>query len=168
MVIVGSVAFISATAASRAARTISLLAAPGPGFAKLAKSDDPWPGKAGKELGYQFRGYKLTTAQRPAFEYDLGKVHVVDLPIGVAGAAAPTLTRTLSITSDCPPDNLWYRAALGSKIESLADGWYKIDSGLKTRIQGVATPVIRKVAGKDELVVPVTGKQVRLVQEYVW
>ena len=143
--------------------------AKGPAFATLDSQSSPWPKQATKELGYQFRGYRLTKDDRPTFLYDLGKVHVADFPNAVAAGENPTLRRTLTVTSDAPAANLWYRAAVSQKIEALADGWYSV-GGWKTRLEAPTKPVLRQADGQTELLVPVelTGKEFKLVQDYAW
>ena len=77
--------------------------------------------------------------------------------------------RTLKLSSTSTADNLYFRAAVGKKIEATGDGWYKID-GMKMKIESAATPQIREIGGKSELIVPVSFKdgQAQIVQEFVW
>ncbi len=142
----------------------------GVAFAVLGKDNDPWPNKSGRELGYRFRGYRLTPDQRPTFRYTLGPVTVEDFPNAVAGKAAPSLKRTLTLTAERPVKDLWFRAAAGDKIEALAGGWYRVNGEYRVRIESAATPVIRRSGGKQELLVPVRfeNNRARLVEEIVW
>jgi mono/diheme cytochrome c family protein len=139
-------------------------------FALLAKDDEPWPAKKAKELGYQFRGYHLTPDERPTFVYSYGDIRIEDFPNAVAGKEAPSIRRTLSVTSPKPVDALWFRAAAADKIEATGEGWYKINGEWKLRIEAASPPRIRKSGGKVELLVPVRFQEgrARIVQEFVW
>src|SRR5262249_10191587 len=91
----------------------------GPTFAVLTRADEPWPTKPAKELGYKFGGYRLSSDQRPTFLYSFNDVRVEDFPNALAtdDKSAPIIYRTLTLTADRPPQNLWLRAAVASKIE---------------------------------------------------
>jgi hypothetical protein len=139
-------------------------------FAILGKDDEPWPAKKAKELGYHFRGYHLTPDERPTFLYSYGDIRIEDFPNAVAGKEAPSIRRTLSLTSPKPVDALWFRAAAADKIEAAGEGWYKINGEWKLRIEAASPPRIRKSGGKMEVLVPVRFQEgrARIVQEFVW
>jgi hypothetical protein len=138
----------------------------GPSVAVLPKADAPWPGANPKELGYKFLGYTLTKDERPTFRYSLNGLTVADFP-NPSGKENPTLVRTLTLAGQ-QPDGLYFRAAVGTKIEPAADGWYKVD-GYKMRVKG-GEPAVRESAGRRELLVPVrlTDGNAQLVQEIAW
>jgi hypothetical protein len=140
----------------------------GAAFAVLAKSDDAWPTTKPKEQGYKFLGYHLTADERPTFLYSFGPVKVEDFPNAVTGKEV-SLRRTLKLTAEKPADNLYFRAAVGTKIEAVGDGWYRID-GWKMKVAGGGEPRIRPSAGKTELLVPIPFKdgKAEIVQEFVW
>jgi hypothetical protein len=142
----------------------------GPSVARLATGSDAWPSKPARELGYVFRGYRLVEAGRPTFLYDLGPLHVVDTPAPVASREAPALRRTLTLTAANPPQDVWIRAAVADKIEAGERGWYTVDGEWKVRIEGRAEPIVRKSAGKSELLVPVvfSGDRATVVEEFAW
>jgi len=139
----------------------------GASFAILAKSDAAWPTAAPKEQGWKFNGYRLTPDDRPTFQYALGDLKVEDFANPTTDKE-PALRRTLKLTAGKATDNLYFRAAVGAKIEGAKDGWYLID-GWKMKIEG-GTPIIRQAGGKSELLVPVTFKdgKAEIVQEFVW
>ena len=146
----------------------NILALPaGPAFATLEKADASWPSKPAKELGYKFLGYTLTPDERPTFKYSFDDVKVSDFPNAIAKEkSSATFKRTLTLEAAKAPENLQFRAAIGSKIEALEAGWFKVD-GYKMKAEG---GVIRASNGKQELLVPVTfkdGKAV-LTVEYSW
>jgi mono/diheme cytochrome c family protein len=146
----------------------SVLSLPaGVSFAVLDSLQDPWPTKRGRELGYQFRGYSLSKDQRPTFRYSIGTATVEDRPDAVAGAS-PGIRRTLKVTG--PADSLYFRAAVGDKIEALSKGWYRINGDWRIRIEAAGEPQLRQSGGKTELLVPITLRdgQAQLVQEFAW
>lgn len=140
----------------------------GAAFARLDKPDDRWPTGTPKSLGYRFKGYRLSKDDRPTFLYAIGDVAVADFPTAMASGKDVSLKRTFDLTATSPIDNLYYRAAVGNKIEPVGDGWYRVDGAWKVKL--LAGAKVRKAGGKAELVVPirlVDGKT-RLVQEYSW
>lgn len=140
---------------------------PGATFAVLAKPDEAWPTIAPKELGYRFKGYRLTPDDRPTFLYTFGDLKVEDFPNAVAGKD-PSIRRTLKLSVTKPVDHIYFRAAVGSKIEALSDGWYHID-GFKMKLTGGAA-VVRQSNGKMELLVPVrfADNKAQIMQEIAW
>jgi cytochrome c2 len=139
----------------------------GVSFAVLESQETAWPKTSAKEQGYIFKGYSLTPDDRPTFKYTFGDVKVEDFPNAVAGSD-PSLKRTLKLTSEKAVDHLYFRAAVGKKIEPAGDGWYRID-GWKMKIDG-ATPQIRKSGDNVELLVPMQFKEgkAQIGQEFVW
>ncbi len=142
----------------------------GPAFAPLASGTAEWPVAHARELGEHFRGYRITPAGRPVFLYEAGGVMVEDLPEPVPGGDAAGLKRTLELTAGKAVDGLYFRAAVGRKIEALADGWFAIDGEWKLRITADVAPGIRESAGKKELIVPIKldGGKTRIVEQFAW
>ncbi len=142
----------------------------GVSFAVRAKDDEPWPAKHARELGYHFRGYRLTPDDRPTFRYSINDVEVEDFPNAVASKPAPSLRRTLNLTAKGPIEGLWFRAAVADKIEPAGGGWYRINGEWKMRIESDGTPRIRPSGGKKELLVPVRFRngKATIGQELVW
>jgi hypothetical protein len=142
----------------------------GPTFAVLSKDDEAWPSKSPpKQLGYHFRGYRLSDDQRPTLQYSFNDIKIEDFPNAIDTNAGPFIRRTLTLTADNPPDKLYYRAIVADKIEAEKDGWFRVNDW-RMRIEAEAAPVIRRTDGKMELLVPVRfkGKSAKIVQEYVW
>jgi hypothetical protein len=142
--------------------------APNVPFAVLDKADAPWPTKPAKEQGYKFLGYSLTPDDRPTFNYSFNDIKVEDFP-NPTSSAEPTLKRSLMITAEKAVEHLYFRAAVGGKIESSGDGWYKIDSW-KMKVENGVAPVVRQSGGKSELLVPVRFKEGKatVMVEYAW
>ena len=149
----------------------NVLALPtGPSFAPLASPSAEWPRGKAKDLGQRFKGYRLVAGGKPAFLYDLGPVHVEDYPEAVSGGEAPTLRRTIELSANQGPGDLYYRAAVGKAIQPLGDGWFQVDGEWKVRVSAESAPVVRDSAGRSELIVPVKfdGGKARIVEEYAW
>jgi hypothetical protein len=140
-------------------------------FAVLEKPDAAWPATLPKDLGYVFKGYDLAKDERPTFLYKFGDVKVEDFPNAVAAVKGkdPSLHRTLKLTTTKPVDDLYFRAAVGTKIESSGNGWFTID-GWKMKIESAVPPRIRQSSGKAELLVPIrfADGKAQIVQEFHW
>jgi len=139
----------------------------GPSFAVLAKADAAWTTGNTRDAGYKFLGYSLTSDDRPTFRYALGGVTIEDFP-NPSGKDNPTLRRTFKLTATDKNDGLYFRAAVGTKIEAADKGWFKVD-GWKVRIEG-AKAMIRQSGGKSELIVAVRFQdgKAQFIQEYAW
>jgi mono/diheme cytochrome c family protein len=147
----------------------NILALPaGVNFATLARVDAAWPTTAAKEMGYKFKGYKLTVDDRPTFLYTVNGIKIDDFPNPVKGKE-PGLRRSLKLSSAKAPYNLYFRAGVAAKIKALGSGWYRLD-GWKMKIESKTAPQIRQAGGKNELVVPVsfTDGKAEIVQVFVW
>jgi cytochrome c553 len=146
-------------------------------FATLSQPDEPWPTgnpkqqgyQSAKEQGYKFLGYRLSDDERPTFLYSYKNVRIEDFPNAVETKGHPSIVRTYTLTADNNSEKLYLRAAVGDKIQADKDGWYRINDW-RMRIVSDATPEIRRVGNKMELVVPVQfkGKTAKIVQEYQW
>ncbi len=140
----------------------------GVAFAVLDKDDQAWPNHSAKELGYQFRGYRTTPDGRPTFLYTCCGAQIEDFPNAVADKSSPSIRRVLTLMADKPVANLWFRAAVADKIETIAKGTYRINGEWTLKLDPEAK--IRKSGGKMELLTPVRfheGKA-KIVQEFVW
>jgi hypothetical protein len=158
--------------------------ADGVSFARLDSPEAAWPGKSAKELGCQFRGYRLDDARRPTFLYTLQGAAVEDFLQPVAGDKEPSLRRTLTLTASNSrgvaggstagdaqaSGQLWYRAATGNDIQTQDGGWFSINGLLRTHIEAPAEPRLRKSGHQFELLVPLepAERPARIVQQYVW
>jgi mono/diheme cytochrome c family protein len=139
-------------------------------FAVLEKPNQPWPTTSARDLpDYQFNGYRVTSDERPTFLYTIHGVKVEDFPNAVATDTSPALRRTLTFGGAKAPEDLYFRAAVASKIVALKDGWYQINDW-KMRLDSPAAPQIRQIGGQFDLIVPVRLKdgQAKIVQEFQW
>jgi mono/diheme cytochrome c family protein len=142
-------------------------------LAQLKDAATPWPTQTARELGYQFRGYRLDAERRPTFLYDIGAARVEDGFKPVKTAKQPSLVRTLALTaeSSASAKDVWFRAAEAKSIKPLADGWFEIEGLWKVRVaSGSAKPVVRSSEKGQEIVLPVEfdGGKATIVQEFNW
>ena len=118
------------------------------------------------------RGYTLDEKRRPTFRYSFQNVAIEDTPIAVAGEVDPFFRRTVTVNAEQPPDNLWFRAWSGSKVEEQGGGVFLADGKVKLRFElpGGARPVLRQSGGGTELLVPIpfVGNEARIVEEITW
>ena len=129
-----------------------------------------WPTKPARELGYKFRGYRLSDDQRPTFLYSFNEINIEDFPNAIETKANPAIRRSFTLTTDIPIGNLYYRAAVADKIEAEArGGWHQINDW-RMRIESDARPVVRRSGKKMELLVPIrfTGNRAKFMQKYAW
>lgn len=125
-------------------------------LARLASAQAPWPADT-TGSGFRPKGYQLDEQDRPTFRYLAGTSLVNDqirvLPDGHG------LSRELTVAQ--PGAGLYARLAEGKTIEAMPDNMYLID-GKAYMIQladaAGAKPVVRTSGGKQELIVPVSGK----------
>ncbi len=139
-------------------------------FARLASQTTPWPSQRARELGYHFRGYRLGKDRRPTFLYDLDTARVEDHPEGVAGPKAAGLKRTLTLTTDDPPDDLYLRVAVGELVKPLEGGWFLVNGEWRVRVEAAAGPIVRPSGGKQELLIPVkfAGRTATVIEHFEW
>jgi mono/diheme cytochrome c family protein len=137
----------------------------GVSFAALGSEADAWPTKSAKESGAQFKGYRLGKDERATFLYRVNGADIEDTPNALIDGNTQGLRRTLVVQGSV--HDLYYRAAVADKIESVGDGWYRVGSDLRVRIDGAE---LRQSNGKMELLVRVrlNGGKATMVQDYVW
>jgi cytochrome c len=141
---------------------------PGAPFAVLKSESDDWPAAAGHDAGYQFHGYHLDEKQRPSFRYSFDGIDVADFPMAVPGQLDADLLRSLTLTAKTPPSGqLYFRAAIGSKIEPQDDGSYLVDDKLRLTLAG-GQPFVRNSGGHVELLVSLTFQSgTAILAEYI-
>ncbi len=133
---------------------------PGPAFAKLASESEAWPSKSAKQLGYQFKGYRLATDDRPTFLYRIGDIDVEDQPNAKVGKDVSILTRTVTLKGQAGAGPLYFRALVAKKIEAKGEGVFRINDEWQMRIEQ-ADARIRSVGGSMELIIPILFKDGR-------
>jgi hypothetical protein len=125
--------------------------------------DAPWPkpkGRNDRNLGGQFRGYKLDAMRQPVFMYRLGPLDVEEQPLPVLKETGTALARrfTLDTKGSTPPQNVYCELAAGAKIEpgSTALEW-RVDDKLTLLVKSGADakPLVREKDGMRQLLLPV-------------
>ena len=143
-----------------------------PSVARLQSKDAAWPDSASQgPAGYRFNGYRLDQQGRPTFSYQLGNLEVKERL--ASGEQGRRLQHELVFSGSGDEPNLWCRLAEGSKIVRLRDGSYSINDKQYYVVVPKAKevqPVIRKVQGREELVVPVQmhDNQASVSYSIVW
>ena len=137
-------------------------------LAVLADDKAAWPTTPAKELGYQFRGYRLGEMQRPTFLYALGELRIEEEFAPVGQDDVFVMQRRVTVTG-MPSGSMYFRAAAGD-IAANADGSYKIDNRWTTRIKSSGKSVIRESGGRKELLVPLVFEngKCQIEQEFDW
>ena len=101
-----------------------------------------------------------------------GAVKVTDQAVAVPADIDGTFRRVLTLTSDAPPADLWFRAWSGKSVEEQGGGVFLADGRVRLRIEtsGAARPRVRQSGAKMELLVPMTfrDREARLVEDIVW
>lgn len=131
---------------------------PGPSFAVLATPDAPWPSpKPGeRNVGGVFKGYHTDKSGQPTFVYKLGDAEIAETPVPVLREGGAVLLRKFEVKG-ASTQGLTFLAAVGNKIESAANGAWKVDDKLTVRIDPKFKPLVRDSAGAKQLLIPVTG-----------
>ena len=144
-------------------------------FALLPEPSTAWPSQPARDQGYKLRGYRYDDARRPILQYSFGRLLIDDAPRAVKTGKEISIDRTLTLTlaSGEPAilDKLYFRAAVGNKIEPGPGGWFTID-GWKLRVASNSSkqPLVRPAGNRMELLVPVelTNGAAKIEQKYVW
>jgi hypothetical protein len=145
---------------------------PGAPFAALESLIESWPEPENRSTGFQFKGYRLTGAQRlPTFSYHFGDIKIADTltPNGAVVKNNASLERSFLIESPSAHENLYFRAAAAKSIRSMGDQKFLIDASLVIAMRdGSGTsPVLRENDGQWELLMPVVfeGGKAHLEQD---
>jgi len=141
-------------------------------FAVLSATDTPWPKQSARQRGFRFRGYRLDSKRRPTFLYGTPSLTVEDRFEPVTGKSDSSFRRTLRLRgTKKSATGLWFRAASANRIDALGNRWYRVNGGLKIRIEtNTGRPVVRTAGQRKELLVPIQFHNGRaFVQErFVW
>lgn len=143
--------------------------ASGVDFAMFEDEKATWPNQSARQLGYQFRGYRLNAQREPIFQYDVGPVRVEDHPRALVGEQG-RLIRTLTLTRRGGESRVWFRAAVGEKIEAVGPA-YVVDGVVRIQLTSPgASPLIKSDGNRKLLLVPVTvsAAPVAITQEITW
>lgn len=122
-------------------------------FGQLSSEQALWPADT---TGSNYRpiGYTLDPQDLPTFQYQVHGALVTDVIRVIDNGQG--LQRTLTVQNS--PTNFYARLASGKKIEVFSKNMYLIDDKayyLKLENAGSAKPIVRAVAGGQELLIPV-------------
>jgi mono/diheme cytochrome c family protein len=142
---------------------------PGQPLARLDNVEASWPTEASRDAGFEFNGYQLDKAGRPAFRYSWNGVSATDFIEPIPGQPDSSLRRILSFSAEQPVSSLYFRVGSASSMEEKDGGWL-LDKAVQLKFLS-GEPVVRTVNGKQELLVPLmfdgTGKS-SVVYEIIW
>ena len=131
-------------------RALGVLESPEAPWVPASVKDEP------RNLDYTFRGYQLDSQRRPTFMWEYKGVEVTDFfeQEGDCKKGNAAIIRHITMTCNLPPSNLHFLALAGA-VETAKGGAFILDKTVKVTIQD-ATPMVRKSAGRDEvLFVPI-------------
>ena len=116
----------------------------------------------------KFRGYQLDEIRRPTLLYSFGATDIEDFLIPIEIATKSGIRRTLTFTA-APPDNLYFRLALGKLAGSGENSW-RLNDAMTVTVKGCGKPVVRGKGDQQELLVPMrfADKSRQMEVEYVW
>jgi len=117
-------------------------------YAVLASPTAAWPDSS--DLNY--RGYSLNPQGTPTLRYAFGPAVLTDQ----IAAQATGLVRTIAVAEAAVP-NLYVLLGAGENITLVEKGLYKIDNRYYVRVDSKAKVMQRTSAGRQELLLPVSG-----------
>ncbi|HZF66079.1 MAG TPA: family 16 glycoside hydrolase [Chitinophagaceae bacterium] len=123
---------------------------------RLSSPQDPWQ-QDSVGTGFRPKGYTLDEADRPTFRYQIYGSSVSDATRVIDGGQG--IQREITVQN--PGPNMYVRLAEANKIETVSNGVYLVDDKsyyLRVNDAGGATPIIRNVSGKQELILPIQNK----------
>ncbi|MCC9137589.1 family 16 glycoside hydrolase [Pontibacter silvestris] len=141
---------------SRALGSVQYFGKPALTVAKLASEQEAWTTDT-TGSAYHPKSYKLNKKSEPTFSYEVNGAIVMDAINVIENGQG--LRRELIVQN--PSANLYVRLVEGNKIEEAGKGMYLIDDkSYYVRVEDTAgaKPVVRNVAGHQELIVPVREK----------
>jgi hypothetical protein len=115
------------------------------------------------------RGYQLDSKERrPMFRYTFGDIAVEDFPEAKEGPIDPYFRRTLKMRSETEAKDVYFRAAVGARVEPQSDGSFLVDGKVNFKFNVPAQT--RQSGGAWELLVPVkfNGGAAEIVEEIRW
>jgi hypothetical protein len=120
-------------------------------------------------------GYRFDEQRNPIFRYDLGPVHVEEMPIPILREGGADLTRRFMLIADAPgaPGDLYLQIAAGKKIEPVSDHAWRIDDRATVTLTpgpGAGKPMLRLAADNRQVIVPVefTDGKSRIEVNWSW
>lgn len=141
---------------SRAIGSVQHFGKPTLSIARLASEQAAWATDT-TGSSYRQRGYSLNQKREPTFKYEVYGAKVQDAISLLQNGQG--IQRQISLQN--PGNNLYVRLVEGEKIEEMAKGMYLVDGKsyyVRLDDAGGAKPVLRNMAGRQELIIPVREK----------
>jgi mono/diheme cytochrome c family protein len=141
--------------------------------ASLSSEEAAWPTESVRDRdGFQFKGYNLNSKGQPTFVYQTSFATISDFPKPVPGDGSDaSFERTITVTKPLKANPIYFRAAVGNKIEPIGNG-FRIDGAMTITLQGDvnAKPFIRESNGRQELLMlmPIRGSGSTITQRIDW
>ncbi len=134
---------------------------PGPAIADLGDIDSPWPtaGRADRNVGGRFLGYRLDDEGRPVLRYRLHDLLVEEAPTPLHSGGGTNLIRRFRLTAGSAPRPLYLLLAEGEEIVSTSERSWSVDGRLDVSIASEASgaaeadlaPFVRESQGVRQL-----------------
>lgn len=137
-----------------------------PDFAFLKNEKSPWPDSIPPRVTYKQLGYQLDENGLPVFSQQVNESTFTNRL--APSDSARTLQRI--ITADAVK-KIWHKIGEGSKIEELPDGTFAInDKSYFVDFSGNdgLRPIIRQLAGKEELLVKIPKGDHKITYTITW
>ena len=144
----------------------------GPAFAVLNESNESWPTPENlqvRDLGGDFKGYRLDSYGQPTFHYQLDGVTVEETPVPTVRPGGSILQRRFRLRTTSPIEGLSFIAAVGPGDYSTTSA--KLEgSNLEVRLIDAVGQVQKDINGTDRLIVPVKFEngEASITVDYIW
>ena len=128
---------------------------PGPAIADLGDIDSPWPtaGRADRNVGGRFLGYRLDNEGRPVLRYRLHDLLIEEAPTPLRSGGGTNLIRRFRLSAGSAPRPLYLLLAEGEEIASKSERSWSVDGRLDVSIASEAdlAPFVRESQGVRQL-----------------
>ncbi|MGB0600120.1 MAG: hypothetical protein ACPGLY_25865 [Rubripirellula sp.] len=103
----------------------------------LDEAANPWIVDEGRPLRHHFKGYRLDDLRRPTFRYEFDQIKVSDYSVDLVDESTDStvLKRQVQFETDKPRDGMVFRIAGGQAIEKMNESLFRLNSGLRIRIE---------------------------------
>lgn len=120
--------------------------------AVLPAIDAAWPAGSPRARDGRFLGYEVDDKGRPTFTWVCDGLTINEAVTASEPHGQPYLSRTLTVRG-APAGLVMFRAARGSEIEEVGDGWWQVDNTWHVRLsgEGLARAAVMPVDGAVEL-----------------
>jgi hypothetical protein len=135
-------------------------------FFNLEDKDTPWPKSLADDSSFKQGGYEFDKSGVPVFFYQIGSSKISN-KYAVSNADR-LLNKTICVNGD---SSIWHKLADGEHIEILENNVYVVnDESYYIDFSGNSNlkPIVRKVNGKDELIVKIPSGEQNINYSIIW